>query len=617
MVRRLLLTGLLLVPLAPGLADDAQPISLANAKVLASPGLPGAIRPFLPAGVDPSPLTWPLPAGPLLVLGLVESDPTAFTLGELFDLLPPDGDLHGGYVAAAWHDGNRPLGMILAADAAALAAARFELETAPPAGHGRRPRSVDFQAPDEEGDLWMAAGTRWERPRYRIRALDPRGSLEEATMRCIASRANRIWLDIDRYSDAEIGRALPRLARFGVVPVIATHVNASAARPPPALARLRPWRVERGVTHFALRFDSTFSDRGMNPNHPERPHVESVVDGLRQAGPVDEIVVVPFSPNDALAAEGHAPSPLSDLPEVTLAWSGPHRLPEAVTVEQAVDRVRRAEGAVMFYDTWLEPFSWPTAPSERIPSRPGGRDPNLGDVLEGIVVVGGPGTSAALEAAWGGNETPREEWREVLLPLLPRGESNVEAFLKETAAALRREDERVLGTLPWILPLAATLERDAAGRLGASPLAVPRVPASIAVDGRLDDRSWAYAASRAASVVGEGTPTHVRLLALADERRLCIAVRMEGSPARLSFRLADALGGVTSVGCLGDDLTVTCEAGAEHVAVAHRSEDGVTTVEIAIGPAALGGDAYPTRVFRASIEVGDVELLGDALVLVP
>ena len=106
-------------------------LDLTNATVLASPGYPAAIRSTLPR--TPKPVTWPLPDGPVLVLGLPGQDDVALAVMEAFGLLEDPEDLRGGYDLWAWDAGGRPIVVLLAADAAAMFAARFEFEQSAPA----------------------------------------------------------------------------------------------------------------------------------------------------------------------------------------------------------------------------------------------------------------------------------------------------------------------------------------------------------------------------------------------------------------------------------------------------------------------------------------------------
>lgn len=556
-MRRTLLL-LVCLALAPGVRaaaeDEAAFVDLAGCTVLASPGTPEGLHPFLPRGQAPAPLTWPLPDGPLLILGLPGRDDAARDLAFFWNLLGPGEDLHGGYLVAAWHDGKRPIAVILGDDAAALYVARFELEAGP-----ERPgmQVLDFTKPPAETGLRIRQGRRLERARFRIRAYYPRRERvsSEAVLTAIAGRANRFWIDLGRQASAL--HLLPQLVRYGVVPCIVLHVP--EGHEPLAARRVEPW-IRRGVRHLVLspaEFEMSADDVGRHVEH------------LRSVFDLDEVVV---SSADYL----RVPSTLS-------TWYPGPAASSRIHSEQARTAVASAGVPLLFVDTWARVSRTP------VPSRPRGRPPELGRLFRGVIVPDGPGALEVLEDAWRPRAEESEEWESVLLPLLPRREDEPRTFLERSAERLATLDPATRLAVGWLDPLLGRV-RSHLGELHERAVLVPRIPAPVHLDGVLDEPAWAHAGAMEFPVPQGAPPRSGVLLAASDGRDLRVAVRLPADvpPLRL----------VVSCSATGPERGAWICDGARPHAGAMRRSDTTRTWEGTLDHFDLSGDAHPLRVLH-------------------
>ena len=128
----------------------------------------------LPEGRIDGRITWPLPDGDLLVLGIPCEDVAAHHFGTAFGLREVGECLFGGYVVARWREGGRWIACVLAHDAVSLR------------------RGLDLLL-SEQG----AVRPTNFRPRFRIRALGvPKGSRPDRSLvdLAVTSGANRVLL---------------------------------------------------------------------------------------------------------------------------------------------------------------------------------------------------------------------------------------------------------------------------------------------------------------------------------------------------------------------------------------------------------------------------------------
>ena len=215
-----------LVPATPAHADERDRTSppaflnLTDATVLASPGAPKALASSLPRAWKP--LTWPLPPeGPVLVLGLPTRDAAARTVLEALNLLEDPGHLRGGYAVWAWEAQDRPLVVVMAADPAALMAARFELRPRAPAGQGHPSmRTVDVSRPDDSSPVGVRAGQRRHRPAAALRGWAPVGPFTMPhAFACVGANINELWLTSPQLLAPDSQRALRRVRDLGLTVV--------------------------------------------------------------------------------------------------------------------------------------------------------------------------------------------------------------------------------------------------------------------------------------------------------------------------------------------------------------------------------------------------------------
>lgn len=625
MIRPWCLLGALLV-VRPALADpEPAPLDVSAARVLASPGWPRALAPFLPPGRSVEPLALPLPPGPLLVLGLLDRDPVARGLAATrLGLEGAHGPLlGGGYAVAAERDGDRPLVLLLADDAAALAAARFELETFAPGAPRTEPREVDVSKPDEQGGVRVAAGRRRVRPHYRVRTAGGLGP-GETWLDVVAARANRAWVPAD-----VADRDLALLRDHGVLPVargaweldVPFDWDAQPSTRPILDLLLRPLleAQARGVRHFALDLRIETQDQVQPVAAFHARVVRAVAAALRPQG-LEELLVIPASFDGEGVARFGPPPDLRGIPEARLGWQGPGDRPLAITRAQA-QRVREEAGVpAVLVETWMAAAAPPsylrprlalrgvassrTLPRDvpvRFPSLPRGRAADLGEALEGLVVLPGPGAAAALAASWA-PPTDGEPWVELaeLLGACARDATDGHTFLLDTAACLQ---ENVVGRYaepPWLEGLAERLR--AASALLPPPeitLLARWTSEAVQVDGRLDEPLWSTAAPRTLPASLDATPpsTAVVLRAVSSGGRLVLGLRVpDGLAAK---RLGVAVGWPWGEGAA---LEVALPVGGERTAFpdgawAAARAPGGQELEVAFDHYALNGDAYPTRAF--------------------
>jgi len=207
-------------------------LDLSEATVLASPRTPTALRSFLPRSEAPRPLRLPLPEGPLLILGLPETDPVAYQLATALGLMEASTDLHGGWRLHAWQDGERAIAVLLAGHPSSLFAARevFEPVRAPRMMAG--PRTLDYTAPDEQAGVAVREGTQEDIPHWRNRAAFVNTGSIADIMRLVGARASHAIVGTGRSSRSPaVARGLARLASYGIELVEGNPVTDPSALP--------------------------------------------------------------------------------------------------------------------------------------------------------------------------------------------------------------------------------------------------------------------------------------------------------------------------------------------------------------------------------------------------
>jgi hypothetical protein len=580
--RALLLLALILAAsrrLPLGADEPVATFDLSQARVRASPGWPAALEGFLPPGRPVEPLTREGESFAQLILGLWDSDPVARDIGTHALGLDPRHGPRGGYVAVLTLHKGHPVGILLAQDAAALAAARFELETFSPDDVAMTERRVDVMLPDAEGGVRMALGRREVVPPFRIRAL---GGLtgEEGPLDVAAAHANRLWIDEREPQRRGPRRSHSLLAEHGVLPVaqavlwLATSEDGRslAGHEPPSqgVERLLAWQKE-GVRHFAVTLrahDDAPRDAALARR--EQALIEAVARALRPGG-LAELLVVPLAASDD--AERRIPAPdLRAIPEALLAWKGPTEKPPSIPLEAARRKVARAGVPVVLLETWMEGVLG-------LPSAPRGRDPRLGEVLAGIVVLGGPGAAEVLARAWSPLEASDPQ-RDVasLFAAVPAFEdaSDPAAWCADVAAALDAARAGRIGDPHWLQRLPARARAAAEGLPRPEARLLARMTTEpLTTDGRLAESAWRDAPPlRLGPAVARG---------LADRERVVVGVEL---PAALR---ADALLEVTTLG--GPGLPRT-----RRLKLAPRGCPGgpvPTAFEVPLHHYDLGGDPHP------------------------
>jgi hypothetical protein len=610
----LLVVLLVAVPAQGEEGDAAKVLEISRAQVLSSPGTPKALEPFLPGGSLGKRLTWPLPYGPVLVLGLPATDPKARAIADVFHLPVEPQDLRGGYGLWAWHDGTRSLVIVMAADPAALYAARFEFHAAAPMGANHPDaRSLDFERPNEEAGLVVEAGTRFVRPRYRLRGIAPVGAGRDDPAAAVAgARGNRLWLDPSATPFERAAGRLASLREQGVTPVVVTRwalqpeddANVISVEAEGLARGLRGWQQVHGVRHFALVFETDRAIAQRLGGSLGKLEARLARDLARRLRPdLEELVVVPRCHSDRLARTIGSPPDLRDVPEAVVAWSGPLEHSVQITRADAERRVREAGVPVVLYDTWAAPFQ-DDKDMAHVPCAPYGRAPDLHDVLDGVVVVGERHTEAMLDSAWG-PVTDERFGASLLGPLLPVGDLDPLAFLRRSSEALERQADEDAGFVAWMRPLAFAL-RDATTEIesGTPALTVPVVPAGVIPDGKVDEPSWGFARR----VPTEDADAHI--LVLSDGRRLWLALRnhvpvVRTGPPVVQVRLRIPETDVTwraTLDTRGASVQRHPESTPRDPVRVEVLVDGLpASAEIAFDRFALFGEAIPTRRFELAV----------------
>lgn len=608
---------LLLLPLGTAHAGEESgdgPVLLLNgATILGSPGVPQGLTAFLPGGKAPGRLGWPLPAGSLVVIGLPHQDPAARRICDVFHL--DVDDLGGGYSIWAWRDGRRARVFLMGADPAALQAARFEFDADAPAEMmAPDMRSLDFKRPNEEAYVIVRSGTRHVRPHHRVRAWAPGDFVrDDDAITAGGARVSRVWIETRNDPHRGWAKTVAALRAQGVTPVLSlrvpgplTRANMDTFAAADALTA-RAWQSELGVQHVALVFEQTSAVQ-------ELELAQRIAATLRPGG-LAELVVLPSSYSDRLARVMGAPPDLRSIPEAVIAWSGPSEHTTRVTREDAERRVREAGVPVVLWETWAGPR--PKGPcATRIPTLPRGRDADLPDVLDGVIIVGRHLTAPLLDAAWERVEPTRTGLAllQSLAPVQQTGEPA--AFAADMARRLRRAEQETLGLIRWIGPLADGL-RDAVWDRGGKPnaAAVPVVPQRVAVDGRIDERSWAFARALVRGQQG------VDVFVLSDGQALRFAVRVQkdavgATPFLLQLSL-EAPGRTdrwhVRMTPEGVQVDRTRRKGAPrlepgHVRAARHTSATQHTVEIDFDRFALGGEPHTGRFFECGVSWGPTNL---------
>ncbi len=603
-------------------AGDAQALlQLGPATVLASPGAPGALDAFLPGGKRPGTLVWPLPKGPVVVLGLPRQDETAQQIADAFQI--DTEDLEGGYRIAAWRTKTRPIVLIMAADEAALHAARFEFDVdAPMEMMAPGMRSLDFKRPNQEAGFAVRPGTRLITPHYRLRGFDVRARGQavggDLVSTAAGARANRLWLSLEDLAAPGVAKTITLARRHGVAVVACADVQLARAAEPAyrrgVLTSLVAAQEALGLRHFAV----AFRPRGPGLTRPDNPQRESdlayhLAEALRPGG-LRELTIIPAGHSDRLATScGGAPA-LGRIPEAVIAWSGPSRYATTITRAQAERRVKEAGIPVVLLDHWAAPFQDSSLPY--VPSLPQGRADDLHDVLDGVIVIGRHGTEAILESLWAPLEEPRFGMN-LLNSLCPVEEEGGLVWLTAHSHRLAAADKENLGLVPWLEPLRRELD-------AVRPLVVlghalelgTLSGATLRTDGHVDgEPAWTALAGSPLVKTREGLTVRI----LASPRALHLAV--VAPPAalaerelllRISVRRPGTRRGlVAELTPKGWHLSGALAGGAPAAEAAHgavRGADGALTAELELSRFALGGEPHCGRAFEASIRWGPQQL---------
>lgn len=572
----LLLAVLVLLPClggTPAGADGemlASPwVDLTGAHVLGSPGVPTALVDHLPEGRLPQPLTWPLPAeGPVLVLALPTHDDTAADIAEALGVWREGDDLGGGYRIAAWHDGERDLAVIVADDAAALLAARFELVvTVEPERLDPMMRTVELQMPAESGTTRARTGRRDVRP----------------------ARAWRAWRgDVSSLGGPHLSRAALRRLHLGLAGAHVNRVVAPVAAVPATARALEGAGIEvvvrvdpspESLDRLAAEVATLARDHGV---------AEALVDARRFADdpgplldtlaswPLDHVVI---SLPDADARLRVLRAGLaSRLRGASLLVPG--RSVDPIDAD-VVKRARAAGVDLVLDETWAAP----SLASQRLVPLPPPEVPADRSDAHGILVTGAFGAATPLlEAAWDGRPAPDPE--AVLAQPLSAGlalHADPLTFIDNVLSGLP-----VPGGATWRAGLREAVQRCRGVRLAR----VPIVPLSPTVDGQLGEPAWAHA------VLLPGTDD---VWAVSDGRRLYLAVRAGADDAPRTLALDDA-GLRITIDAAGAQVTVASPVramvsglGVELTPV--QSMWNGSTLELALDRFDLGVDAHRGQVF--------------------
>ena len=533
-------------------------IDLAGARVLASPGVPRALWQHLPAARVES-LTWPLPPGPLVLVGLPALDGTAAELGDALDLLPWGTDQAGGYDLWAWHDGTRPMAVLLAADAAALLAARFAFTPdADPAALDPSMRPVNVAMPNAAARVALRAGHHRERPLCAWRAYRTQHVPERAAWPALlGARVNRLWLD---NAPATAPRAAKRARAFGVqiVPCVAAAAGEN----------------HKSVTEVLRARAAAWQSREVAVDLRASPgHLPALLEGLATLpGHVERVYIDGATPSRARAAQVRADGP------------------EAVFVQQTRE-VLLPPRRVVYEAPWAAasattPQRLPTRlPPHRRLARTRGvmSKGRLQDAL--LVLEDGWRRDASVDA-------PRWPLEHAIAPGLALATDP----WQETAEVLQRID-RHLG--PAGVALRRSLQQ-ALTKAGGLRRIVPLVGTPFVVDGHRNEAGWRHALPLH-TTAGEAGHT---LWAVSDGWSLLLAwrgttrarpLRLDVSGARVHVDPRRERIQVTSA--VGHRRTIPLRATAGHSARERRAELRLDRLCL------RAGDAHPGQTLRYAIHM--------------
>lgn len=610
----------------------SRTILLGPATILASPGTPRALDSFLPGGKRPQRLTWPLPDGPLVVLGLPHQDEVAQQVADAFQI--DTDDLAGGYRFAAWRTKKRPVVIVMAADAAALAAARFEFDaSAPMEMVAPDMRSLDFKRPNQEAGVAVQMGTRHIRPRYAYRAWaplapgDPQTLTPEFIAQAAGAHANRLWFRLRDLRAARSADLLARTRRHGIVPVLRVPVGDATVDhtqgDPLAYARLigsiaEAAFVTHGIRHFAFEFEVDARDLPRRKGSRAACEAALLETLSMEFANAEELLLVPSAHADDLADTAGASLDAAQLAglrgikpavraRMRMAWSGPTSYAPEIAASQARARAKAAGMPLILLDRWAQPFQGKAIPYA--PSLPLGRDPALAEVLEGVVVMGRHGTEAMLESTWAPVDGPVGMAR--LGRTISGSVENGRTWAAAVASLFRASDKETFGLLPWLPGLADELEAARQHLPTGSFLALPYQPhAGLQLDGRLDEQLWQV---QHAPIEGDHGAS-VRLAACDDglwlgcavpkavleKRELLLRVHVRRPGAKAGIRAEWTTRGWHVDGSLGTEVRLASSAVS--------TVDGELHSELRLDRFILGGDAHPGRALEFSVSWGPQRL---------
>jgi hypothetical protein len=275
------------------------------------------------------------------------------------------------------------------------------------------------------------------------------------------------------------------------------------------------------------------------------------------------------------------------VPEATLGWSGPSEQPLEITREQAERRRKEVGIPLVLVETWMNVAVGKNPP---IPSLPRGRAAELGDVLDGVVVLPGPGSATALAAAWSPPESDTFAELGELLGACVQNAKDGATFLLESAACL---EQTLLGRYadpPWLRGLPQRL-RESAADLPAT-LLCRWTSSPLAVDGRLSEPAWTSAPVW--EMEADPERHRVEMRALSDGRTLVLGLRFPRA-LDLSAGLKLSAGGPAPLSASVPPIDALPPS--PQVLVRESADGATREFEVAFDHYALRGDPYPSRRF--------------------
>ena len=522
-----------------------------DAQVLASPGLPATLRRHLPTDKIHN-LRWPLPQGPILIVGLPSTDPDAADLADALGLLPWGETLGGGYALHVWHDGTRPIGVLLADDPAGLLAARFAfVADADPMALDPAMRPVAVGQPDSAARVFLREGRRGERPQSELRILRtnalPRGA---AWATLLGARVNRVWLD-----EVRAGASPPRdrWSRYGIgmIPCLAWHGRTTHQDFAKQLAQTASaWRAREFAVRCAddapLPWHAVEAIQRSAPEHVERLFIDGPAVAIGEDAPGTHVEVVWLTGRDQMAAH------ITDCGTLRqLTW--------------AEVSLKHPTCAAVAPPPWQR-----AAPSEYVVAR--------GRVRH---------AAALLATTWRAPERVKRPFTRVL----PAGLSVSSTAWEQAADALRALGRRHGATAP---ALAVAIDAARTTLSPAQRVVVPCIPRVLRADGALTEPAWRHAVDLPLDVPDQ------RLFAVSDGWSLWLGWRGARESEPLLLVLGDAR--VRVRGGVAQRRGPSHAGPVHHAASAPAGSEGALRLEMPLSRRFLGvGDAHPGQVIPYAV----------------